>query len=65
MNHSIVLLSESWALDNAEFAQILAPVHSPLTDFLMQGTLPRGFMNELISGTTSRPDQFERVIRKY
>jgi len=60
-----VLLSESWALDNLECTQTFAPLYSPLINFLMQDTLPRGFINELISGTTSRPDQFEKVNRKY
>lgn len=63
VNLSIVLLSESWVLDNLECTQTFAPLHSPLIHFMMQGTLPRGFINELISGTTSRPDQFEKIFK--
>lgn len=65
VTHSIMLLTHVWISDDRECARILEPLYSPLTEFLMQGTIPRGFINELLSRTTVKPEVFEKVNTKY
>lgn len=57
-----MLLTNTCILDDKESARILEPLHSPLTEFLLQGTLPRGFLNELFNRTALKPTTFKQVI---
>lgn len=59
-----MLLTHIWISDNRDSARILLPVNSPLTNFLIQGTMPRGFINELLSSTALKPQIFEKVSIK-
>ncbi|XP_050424962.1 ubiquitin conjugation factor E4 B [Adelges cooleyi] len=62
IDHSIMLLTNTCILDHKESARILEPLYSPLTDFLLQGTLPRGFLNELCNRTSLKPNTFKKVF---
>ncbi|XP_025422672.1 ubiquitin conjugation factor E4 B [Sipha flava] len=62
VNHSIVLLTYDWVSDHRESARNLFPAISPLTHFLIQGTMPRGFINELLISTTLKPRMFEEIF---
>ncbi|XP_050525292.1 ubiquitin conjugation factor E4 B [Daktulosphaira vitifoliae] len=62
VSHSIMLLTNTCILDDKESARILEPLHSPLTEFLLQGTLPRGFLNELFNRTALKLTTFKQVF---
>lgn len=65
MNHSITLLTNRWISDDRECTRILEPLRSPLTEFFMSGTMPRNFINELLSRTALKPQVFQNVSSKY
>lgn len=58
-----MLLTQIWITDNTESARILEPLNSPLTDFLLRERMPRGFINELFSRTTLKPEVFKKVMK--
>lgn len=63
--HSVTLLTNIWISDDRECASILEPICSPLTEFLMTDTMPRGFINELVSRAALKPELFQKVNSKY
>lgn len=65
MGHVVSLLTHVWISDDSDSARILSPLHSPLTDFLIQGTLPRGFINELINVTALKSAVFDKVSEQH
>lgn len=63
LSHSVLLLTNIWISDDTIEALTLEPVYSPLTEFLMQGTVPRGFIHELFSYVLPKTEAFEKVIK--
>lgn len=61
LSHSNMILTRVWISDDRKCAPVLEPLYSPLTEFLMQGTIPRGFIHELFNYTLSKTEVFEKV----
>lgn len=61
LNHSILFLTYTWITDGRECVSKMENLISPLTVFLMENTMPRGFMNELLSRTALKHEVFDKV----
>lgn len=60
VNYSIILITEE-----IEGFYKLSKIFSPLTEFMMEGIIPRGFINELLTRTALKPEVFELVKQTF
>jgi len=60
-----MLVTQICIYDDREFVRTMQPIYSPLTEFLLKGQLPRGFINELLNRTVVNPGHIEKVSKQY
>lgn len=62
-----MLITEVWILDDREWIQNMQPIYSPITQFLMKGKVPRGFINEILNRAALNDNQglLEKVSNQY
>ncbi|XP_015363306.1 PREDICTED: ubiquitin conjugation factor E4 B [Diuraphis noxia] len=62
VSHCIMLITESWILDDREWVLNMQPIYSPITQFLMKGKVPRGFINEILNRAALNQDLLEKIF---
>jgi len=60
-----MLITESWIMDDREWVRNMQPIYSPITQFLMKGKVPRGFINEILNRAALNQDLLEKVSIQY
>ncbi|XP_025203698.1 ubiquitin conjugation factor E4 B isoform X1 [Melanaphis sacchari] len=62
VNHCVMLLTQEWIMDDREWVRCLTSMHSPLTQYLLRGKVPRGFMNEILNRAAMNQDLMEKIF---
>jgi len=52
-------------MDDRDWVRFFASMHSPLTQYLLRGKVPRGFMNEILNRAAMNQDLMEKVSKQY
>lgn len=65
VSNSVMLLTYLWISDDSDKTRIMGPIYSPLTDFLLDGKIPRGFINELLIYAETMPYVLDKVSGQY
>lgn len=60
-----MLLTNEWLMDDRVWAHTIPYMYTPLTQFLLKGKVPRGFMNEMLNRAAMNQDLMEKVSKQY
>jgi len=60
-----MLITQVWILDDRQWVKNMQPIYSPITQFLMKGKVPRGFINEILNRAALNQDLLEKVSNQY
>jgi len=60
-----MLITQVWILDDREWVRNMQPLYSPITQFLIKGKVPRGFINEILNRAALNQDLLEKVSNQY
>lgn len=63
VQHTSLMLQDI-LMEEVDFTGRLGPLSSPLLQPVLQQSLPRGFLLELLARTHSNPDTINKVLRK-
>jgi hypothetical protein len=64
VSHCIKLLTHEWVMDDREWVPVFIRRHSHLTQYLLRGKVPRGFMNEILNRAAMNQDLMEKVSKQ-
>ncbi|CAH1738573.1 ubiquitin conjugation factor E4 B [Aphis gossypii] len=62
INHCILLLTNEWLMDDRDWAHTIPYMYTPITQFLLKGKVPRGFMNEMLNRAAMNQDLMEKIF---
>lgn len=62
VSHCIMLITQVWILDDREWVRNMQPLYSPITQFLIKGKVPRGFINEILNRAALNQDLLEKIF---
>lgn len=62
INYCILLLTNAWVMDDRIWAHCVPYMYTPLTQFLLKGKVPRGFMNEILNRAAMNQVLMEKIF---
>lgn len=65
VSYCILMITQGWIYDDNIWVRNMKTTYSPITQFLMKGKVPRGFINEVLNRAALNQDLLEEVSNQY
>ncbi|XP_022173840.1 ubiquitin conjugation factor E4 B [Myzus persicae] len=62
VSYCILMITQGWIYDDNIWVRNMKTTYSPITQFLMKGKVPRGFINEVLNRAALNQDLLEEIF---